>query len=486
VVCFVNPSAEVLFGRSAEELTGEVFGFPVADGETTEIDVLCKGNRIRSAEMRVVETSWSGEVAYLASLRDITDRKQVEAEIRRLNSVLERRISERTTQLAATNHELQNEISERKSTEQMLKNLTEQLTRSRNLLRTIFDSVDDGLLLLDNQGHVLALNQSLALLLGGNVPELVEQPWSVLCQRTDPPFPGMWVLKTLRDGRARLRREQHCDAEAPPRMLHMQALPILTHDNRLDQVVVHVVDVTEQLQWEHLAIQNERFVASDRLAAAMAHEVNTPLQSIQNCLYLAEKSSEARRDSYLSLARDEIDRISRIVQRLLDLHHPVPDTGQMIDINALIERLVLLTGSTLARHGIEVVCHLEHDLPSLWGQHDQLTQVLLNMILNAMDAMPDGGRLVLRTSTHLRSAPTETGPLARRWLTIEISDTGSGISAAHQERIFEPFFTTKSEGSGLGLAISHKIILQHGGDVTVQSTLEEGTTFTMVFPLTEA
>jgi two-component system, NtrC family, sensor kinase len=125
-----------------------------------------------------------------------------------------------------------------------------------------------------------------------------------------------------------------------------------------------------------------------------------------------------------------------------------------------------------------VTRRLAPDLPPLRGRPDQLIQVLLNLTLNAMEAMPDGGELCLRTGED-----DQSGAAA---LFVEISDSGVGIPAEIREQIFEPFFTTKPHGSGLGLAISHKIVAQHKGNIVIRSTPQVGTTFTMVFPLDAA
>jgi two-component system NtrC family sensor kinase len=289
------------------------------------------------------------------------------------------------------------------------------------------------------------------------------------------------------------------------RMLDIQILPLIGPEQTVDQVIVHVIDVTERLQLEALVIQNEHFAARGRLAATVAHEVNTPLQSIRNCLYLAGKAQGQQRDTYLELASEELERISTIVRKLLDVkHHGDESTPALINLNTLIERVLLLTGGTLASYGIDIERNFSPTRPMVFGYANHLTQVLLNIILNAVDAMPDGGKLYLNTRSDTLKPETSRQPAfqsntggfsatldaiesvqpagGQDIVMIEITDTGCGIPPEIQSRMFDPFFTTKASGSGVGLAISQQIVVQHGGQINVHSTPGHGSTFRIILP----
>lgn len=372
------------------------------------------------------------------------------------------------------------DISERKLAEQALSDshanltlLAQQLSRSRDLLRTLFDGMDDGLVLLDRNGQILATNQAFATMVDHSPRELAELNWCDLCH-CEHPFPGGCAIHALHDGRPRQRREHYTRPDGSRFVLDLRVLPLNTSAGLVDQVIVHMVDSTERLALEALAIQSERLAATGKLAATIAHELNTPLQSITNCLYFAGSVAEPQRDKYLTLAREELARVAGILRQMLDLHRP-SSGGEptLFDLNALVERVLLLTGSTLAERDIDVLRELAPDLPGLYGRPDQLTQVLLNLILNAADAMPEGGRLLLRTLGPRGPA----GPLV-----LEVEDTGMGIPPEHQARLFEPFFTTKPSGSGLGLTVSRKMISQHGGTISVRSTPGVGSVFSVVLP----
>jgi PAS domain S-box-containing protein len=386
------------------------------------------------------------------------------------------------------------DITERKRAEDALTDaynrlaeLHENVRRSSSLLRTLFDGLDDGLLLLDSTGCVLAANQSLAVLLGLPLDACLGHQWETLCQHCSPVFPGALALQTLRDGQMGHSRERVNDASGQVRVFDMQTFPLFGTDQAVEQVVLHIVDMTERLQLETLARDNERFIASGKLAASVAHEVNTPLQAIRNFLYLAHGAPEARRESYLELVNEEIERISRIVRQLLDVYRHDNTLLGPVDINQLVERVVLLTSGTLANQRINVERKLAPNLPLLQGRADQLSQVLLNVIVNAIDAMPQGGLLHIQTRLRRQHKPArKKSSRPASVVIIDITDNGAGMSEDVRARIFEPFFTTRPNGTGLGLAISKNIISQHNGTISVLSTPGQCSTFSIELPIPEA
>lgn len=380
------------------------------------------------------------------------------------------------------------DITERKQTEEALNQsytqlevLNTQIRRHRDLLRTLFDGLEDGLLLFDHEGHIMIANQSFAALLDTRPSNLVGQPWQCVCQSTTPPFPGKLVFHTLHDGLGRQHRARITDSSGQVRIFDMQTLPLLSPDQGVDRVIFHVVDVTHNLQLQARVIENERFVASGRLAASVAHEINTPLQSIQNALDLLRVISEEEREEFLSSALGEIQRIGKIVRQLLDLYRPGTPTYGPVDVTTLIERILLLMGKQLKEQHVTVERRFVPGPPRLWGRADELSQVLLNLLINALDAMPNGGTLWVETRSEEHPLYGAEGQV----FIVVIRDTGSGISPDITQHIFEPFVTTKENGTGLGLSISSQIVEHHGGTIAVESQPGEGSTFTIMLPLRE-
>lgn len=378
------------------------------------------------------------------------------------------------------------DITERKRAEQQLatayarlSDLNIRLRQHMDLLHILFDGLEDGLLLLDSSGVVQIINRALAALLDSDPDVLVGVNWFDFCARVHPWFPNHILLYTVQDHRHHHRRERITLPDKQVRIVDMHTFPVMNYDRQIGQIILHVVDVTERLEFQKLVIEHETFVASGRLAAAVAHEVNTPLQAIQNFLYLARQASDAKREEYLTLVNGEIQRISAILTQLLDLYrdHHSPD---QVDINTLVSRVLFLASGTLAKHRIVVERLFAPDLPAIFGRGDQLTQVVLNLIMNAVDAMPDGG--TLKVQTYLISHLSADQP-AHASIGLDFTDTGIGIKEHDLVRIFDPFFTTKSNGTGLGLAISRKIIEQHLGTISVRSSVGCGTTFTITLPI---
>lgn len=354
--------------------------------------------------------------------------------------------------------------------------LNADLQQSRDLLRTIFDGLDDALALIDRNGTLLLANQRFAELFQKTPTALVGRACETAC-----PLVAPVVARTLSERSTIAEQARYISASGATMMLHIHSMPLLDGDN-VRQVVLRIVDITEQLQIEEIVLQNERLAAIGRMAAIVAHEVNTPLQSIQNYLYLARTTDSVRQAGYLALISDEIDRVSNLIRRLLDVQHPDGSALGSTDCNAVIERVLLLLGSALARNNICVERDLATELPAFRGERDKLTQVLLNLITNAIDAMPHGGVLRLTTRLFSASQMESAGTPAGRYVQMLIEDTGAGIPPDLQSHIFEPFFTTKTQGSGLGLAISQQIIAQQGGRIDVRSAPGAGATFIITLP----
>ncbi len=233
-------------------------------------------------------------------------------------------------------------------------------------------------------------------------------------------------------------------------------------------------------------IQSEKMSALGRLVASITHEINNPLQSVQTCLTLTREEMEGDRrqdkiDRYLGIVESEIERVSTIIRRMRDFYRPGAHEGmQTVDVNETIASVLELTGKQLQHSEIVVEQSLGENLPQIEANVDHLKQVFLNLILNAVDAMPTGGTLQVTTrNTRLSLGPSRAIKPAVR---LDFTDTGEGMSAETMSHLFEPFFTTKSEGSGLGLCISYSIIEAHHGQILPTSELGVGTTFSIILP----
>jgi signal transduction histidine kinase len=239
-------------------------------------------------------------------------------------------------------------------------------------------------------------------------------------------------------------------------------------------------DITARRQAQEALIQSEKLTVTGQLAASLAHEINNPLQSVIGCLGLARESLEEGDEEdvceLLQVAAEELDRAAKTVADLRDLNQPSrPEDREPVDVNLQLEHILMLTRKQCQERRVEVEWRPAEDMPALKLVPDRMQQVFLNLLLNALDAMPDGGRL--RVSTGCIGAPVQV------W--VAFADTGHGIAPEVVPRVFDPFYTTKSEGLGLGLYITRNIVEEHGGHIEVESLLGEGTTFTVWLPVPE-
>lgn len=224
-------------------------------------------------------------------------------------------------------------------------------------------------------------------------------------------------------------------------------------------------------------VQADKLSAMGRMAATIAHEINNPLQAIQGCLDLAQTHLQdvEKQQRYLAMAKAEVERLTTIVQRMLDFYRPAKGTRAPIDARAMLEEVIALSGKRLQHSKTAVQTEWEAEATIFHGVGNQLKQVFLNLVLNATEAMPTGG--------NLRICGQNVDKNGQKWLTIAFADSGQGIPRNDLDKIFEPFYTTKSTGTGLGLTVSHNIITNLGGRLTAESVVGQGSTFTVWLPI---
>jgi two-component system sensor histidine kinase HydH len=259
--------------------------------------------------------------------------------------------------------------------------------------------------------------------------------------------------------------------------LRASASELRDESGKTDGLVILLRDITEVSRLELQLRRADKLAALGTLASGVAHEVKNPLYAVNLNLHLltteleSSHPSQAEIKSYLDILRSEIQRIHRIVENFLRFSRPSLPEVKPLDLNALIERILSLVAFEAADHRINMETHLDPTLDSVPADEGQLTQVLLNFIINAVQAMPSGGTLTV-------SSQHENG-----WAHVTVKDTGEGIKPEVLPHVFDPYFTTRSSGVGLGLAITHRIVEGHRGTIDVESTAGKGTVMTVRLPL---
>ena len=231
--------------------------------------------------------------------------------------------------------------------------------------------------------------------------------------------------------------------------------------------------------------QSEKLAAVGQVTAAMAHQIGTPLNSISGYLQLIlqDGNLQSKDQGRLKIIESQLDRLADSVKNLLSFTRQPKPQLKSLEVNEVLEELIHLSEPWFLARNVKLAKHLSPDLPPILGDPTHLQTLFLNLITNALDAMPKGGVLTIKT----RERFSPPSPKEERWLEIAMTDTGIGIKEESKKRIFEPFFTTKKmgEGTGLGLAICEKIIKEHSGRIEIESEVGKGSTFLISLPVLE-
>ncbi len=424
------------------------------------VHITTRGRRIHvESIVSVLEDAHGQSAGLLATIRDVTAQKEAESERDRLLEEV-RRYTERL--------------------EEMVAQRTVALQASKARLRAIFDGAAIGIALADTEGRIVESNPALQAMLGYSAGELCDMVF------TEFTHPGDVTADTdlYRELVAGSRTEYSLDMRYVRKdgqviWARLTVSLVRAGEDEAPLAIAMVEDITEQKKVQDALLRTERLAIAGQLGASLAHEINNPLQSVIGCLGLAEKNLAEGADvsRYLRVAREELRRAAGTVAQLRDLHRlSEPEDRKFTDLNALLEQVLLLCKKKCEECRIKVDWKRADNLPSVLLVPDRLRQVFLNLILNALDATPEGGRLEVSTT---RTTASEAAPAG---VCISFSDSGSGIAPDVLPHVFDPFYSTKPQGLGLGLYITHKIVEAHGGCIDVKSCLGEGTTFSVWLP----
>ncbi len=439
IMRFVNPAAESLFARKAKDLLGKQFGFPVVAGETTELDIVRRDRETAVAEMRVVETEWEGKTAYLASLRDITERKRAE---------------------------------------QLLRDSHEQSCK-------LVESITDGVIMLDGNLEVAIVNPS-AL--------------SIINSGDSASHPDAKMLQSILGVDFRELKELFGKGEGNfvqkeiERFSHTyEALvsPIKRVEEAFTGFVVSLRDVTEEKRLDNL---------KSEFISVASHELRTPLTSIKNAVDILSsgKTGEINENQgkFLSMASRNVNRLTRIINDFLDISKM--EAGKMdlrleeVNLSQIIDGTISTFALNAKEKSIQLKKELSADLPQILGDADKLVQVLSNLLSNAVKHTPERGEICIKATSINKSKSPIPAILSlphQDFVKVEVKDTGAGIPSDELERVFDKFYqvenslSRKVTGTGLGLPICKKLVEAHGGGIWAESKLNKGSRFVFVLPL---
>ncbi len=351
---------------------------------------------------------------------------------------------------------------------------TRELRESEEQYKNLFDHAEDSMLMLDLTGKIVAVNKRQEEVIGYPKDTLLGQEFSLIL-----PKEGREIFADFLERALKGEKPPTIEVEIPNHeggLLTMEMdLTGIKKDESIAFVQVHLRDITKRKELEQQVIQAEKLAATGQLIGGIAHELNNPLGGILNCISNMKKKSlpQTRQEEYLNLIEDGVNRVQKIVTQLLDFSQQHEPELTPIDVNSIIKHILSLLSYTFNRTGIKLDENLAPNLPLLMLDRHKMEQALINLFLNAIQAINGKGRIAITT--------WQKGA----WCFIEISDTGCGIPPHILSKIFDPFFTTKGvgKGTGLGLSVTKGIIVKHSGEIEVKSKVGEGTTFTIKLPV---
>jgi PAS domain S-box-containing protein len=362
--------------------------------------------------------------------------------------------------------------------------MEDQLREAHDFLDKIIRTAPNAIIATDMQGNIIMWNRGAEEILGYKAEEVVGK---MNIERIYPESVAREVMKMMRSpeygGQGRLRSYPILYVRRDGEIIEGDLSAAIIYDAKGKEVasVGIFVDISQRLDMEcqlretqQKLLQSEKLAAMGRLTSQIAHELNNPLYGIMNTLELlkTEVPPENKRRRILDMALSETERLTELLRRMLSFSKPDEEERQITDVNQVLDEILLLVRKQLLENSIRISTSLSGDVGRAFASRNQLRQVFLNMIANARDAMPDGGRLSVKT--------TASG----NTIDVEISDTGTGIREQDLNKIFDAFFTTKDgvKDVGLGLSVCYGFIKDHGGDIRVSSKWGSGTTFTISLP----
>lgn len=388
---------------------------------------------------------------------------------------LQREVDQKNRALDEKNRELERNLFEKE--------------KVKNYLASIFESLPVGVLVTDLEGGVTSVNRAGQGMIGAEASELMGQNVNQLmgvhlAPRSEPVFeladPLLYVRK-----------------DGEPLKFQVSVTRMKGDGDRTSGYVVNLQDVTLLKKLEEHAERRNRFTVMGEMAANMAHEIRNPLGSIELFASLVRKGLPEGDEKLplLSHIFSAVASMNHIISNVLEYSKPRAVSLQPIDLHGLLEELAGFFRFLAQQNGVELVLAFDANRAWIRADRELLKQVFHNLLLNGVQAMPDGGTLTLGTRARTITAPQQldryggaarlpNGAAAQELDVVEVTvrDTGVGMAPEVQARIFDPFYTTKSRGTGLGLAIAHTIVEAHHGTIDVQSAPGKGTTFVLALP----
>jgi PAS domain S-box-containing protein len=357
--------------------------------------------------------------------------------------------------------------------------VSQELSDSEQQFRLIVEAAPNGMLLVDERGTIVMANASALRQFGYERDELLGKPVEMLI-----PGPSRFGHRQHRAGFIKAPEKRSMGGgrelsglrkDGSEFAAEIGLTPIQTDKGM--RVVASIMDISERKRLEMRLRRAERLAELGTLASGMAHEIGTPMNVILGrAEYLLQRTADEGMKKGLATIVTQVERITKVMNQLLTFARRKPSERRAVDLGEIVDDSLEMFQERITHSHVTVDKLIDLSLPPVLADRDQLIQVLINLVMNSLHAMPEGGRLRLsldRENRHVR---------------LGVSDTGHGMPEEIRSKVFDPFFTTKDfgKGTGLGLTVVKGIIEEHGGTIAVESVVDKGTTFWIRLPLEEA
>ena len=353
------------------------------------------------------------------------------------------------------------------------------LEEVKGLARNILQSIPTGILTVNRSGIITAVNPTAEAVLKRSVTDLLGNSYEAV-------FADGEIIREALDEALKTQRHMnqndvpYAGLDGRPQTIRVSTVELRGDDGRPAGVLLQAQDVTEWLGLEQRVRVAEKLAALHTLSAGVAHELRNPLSAMDLNLHLLQEELQdqgpltSRTAHYVQVLDAECRRLSAILDNFMKFARPTSLDTREIEVHGVIEHIVALMQLEAQEHKIHLEYTIENDVPPVLGDETQISQALVNVVVNAFHAMTEGG--------HCHIAATTCTTDGKRWVEVSVRDTGVGIPKDALPRLFEPFYTTKASGSGLGLAIAYRIMEDHGGLISVSSLRGTGTAVTLRLP----
>ena len=359
------------------------------------------------------------------------------------------------------------------------RNTRQTLEQVKGLARHILHGIPTGILSISQDGIITAMNPAAETILRKSSQSILGNQYDAVFPEGDPL--NNVLTKTLQDGVSIL----HKDLRIQPTKSHIQTIRITSailseDDGQHGGYIFQIQDVSEVLAKERQLVNAQKLTALHTLSAGVAHEIRNPLSALDLNLHLLKEDLQEERslspsaEKYIEILGTEIKRLSNILNNIMSYAQSRSENIHEVDLPKVLDHLAHLLNQEAQKRAQRFEVEVSEQVPTIFCDETQMTQAIFNVVLNAFQAMPEGGlcRMVVVMPNTMDDSMVE----------IIIQDTGPGISETDLSHIFDPFFSTKPQGSGLGLAIAHRIMTNHGGTIDISSAIGHGTTITLRLP----